>query len=38
MAHDNDGKDKVVDSGSVEAAGGASVCPHGVIEKQEGEE
>jgi TPP-dependent indolepyruvate ferredoxin oxidoreductase alpha subunit len=35
MAQDSDGKAKVVDSAAVEAAGGESVCPHGVIEKKE---
>lgn len=35
MAQDTDGKAKVVDSDAVEAAGGESVCPHGVIERKE---
>lgn len=35
MAQDDDGKAKVVDSDAVETCGGASVCPHGVIEKVE---
>jgi ferredoxin len=35
MAQDDDGKAKVVDSDAVEASGGESVCPHGVIEKKE---
>lgn len=38
MGEDTDGKAKVIDSEEVERAGGESVCPHGVIEKQEGEE
>ena len=37
MGEDTDGKAKVNDSEEVEKAGGESVCPHGVIEKQEGE-
>ncbi|MFA6375771.1 MAG: hypothetical protein WCX69_00010 [Candidatus Paceibacterota bacterium] len=38
MAQDDDMKAKVVDSDAVGAAGGESVCPHGVIENIEKKE
>jgi ferredoxin len=37
MGEDTDGKAKVVNDEEVERAGGTAVCPHGVVEKQEGE-
>jgi len=35
MGEDTDGKAKVLDPDKVERCGGESVCPHGVIEKEE---